>query len=184
MSLPDRTTALIVGAGPTGLATALSLLHHGFQDFIVVDALPQGKNLSRSMLCQPSALEALDTIGCGDDIVSQGLKSTSFDAETRSTRLSGLCTESLKPHTRHPYYLTITQNVIERTLEKRLASSGVIIHRPLTVVGLAHNAENPQYSDVTFEDGKIITAKYIIGADGARSAVRLASPRRQRGIKG
>jgi hypothetical protein len=39
----DRTTALIVGAGPTGLATALSLLHHGFHDFIIVDALPQGR---------------------------------------------------------------------------------------------------------------------------------------------
>jgi 2-polyprenyl-6-methoxyphenol hydroxylase-like FAD-dependent oxidoreductase len=39
------------------------------------------------------------------------------------------------------------------------------------VVGLASNAENPQYGNVTFEDGKVITAKYVIGADGARSAV-------------
>lgn len=57
MSLPDRTAVLIVGAGPTGLSTALSLLHHGFHDFIIVDALHQGRKLSRSMLCHPAALE-------------------------------------------------------------------------------------------------------------------------------
>jgi len=124
------------------------------------------------MLCHASALEALDTIGCGDDIVSQGLKSTSLNVGIRSSSIFSLYTESLRPHTRHPYILTITQNVIERAFEKRLASSGVIIHRPLEVVGLACNAEDPQYSDITFEDGKVVTAKYVIGADGARSAIR------------
>ncbi|KAG8214365.1 hypothetical protein J3R82DRAFT_9354 [Butyriboletus roseoflavus] len=80
--------------------------------------------------------------------------------------------DSLKSYTQHPYILVITQNVTERALEKKLASSGVIVHRPLKVVGLRRNADSPQSSDVTFEDGRVITAKYVIGADGARSAVR------------
>ena len=36
MILPGRTTVLIVGAGPAGLAAALSLFYHGFHDFILV----------------------------------------------------------------------------------------------------------------------------------------------------
>jgi len=67
--------------------------------------------------------------------------------------------------------LVITQNLTERALAKKLASFGVIVHRPLKVVELRRNAENPQFSNVTFEDGRVITTKYVIGADGARSTV-------------
>lgn len=57
MSLPDSTTVLIVGAGPTGLATALSLLHYGFLDFVIVDAVQQGENTSRALVIQAATLE-------------------------------------------------------------------------------------------------------------------------------
>lgn len=48
---------LIVGAGPTGLATALSLLHHGFRDFVIVDAVLQGENTSRALVVHAATLE-------------------------------------------------------------------------------------------------------------------------------
>ena len=57
MSLPDKTTVLIVGAGPTGLGAALSLLHHDFHDFIIVDAVPQGANISRAIEIHAATLE-------------------------------------------------------------------------------------------------------------------------------
>lgn len=57
MSLPDHTTVLIIGAGPTGLAAALSLLHHGFHDFLIVDAQPQGENISRAVIIHAATLE-------------------------------------------------------------------------------------------------------------------------------
>lgn len=57
MSLPNQTTILIVGAGPTGLAAALSLLHHGFHDFIIVDALSQRENVSRAIVIHAATLE-------------------------------------------------------------------------------------------------------------------------------
>lgn len=57
MSLPDSTTVLIVGAGPTGLAAALSLLHHGFRDFVIVDAVQDGKNTSRALVVHVATLE-------------------------------------------------------------------------------------------------------------------------------
>lgn len=191
MALPDHITVLIIGAGPTGLAAALSLLHHGFHDFLIVDAQPQGENISRAVIIHAATLEvchlhcstssclshaqALDTIGCGDDIVSQGIKSTSFNIGSRSTSLATPHIESLASYTRHPYILVVTQNVAERTLEKKLASLGVNIHRPLKVVRLNRNAESSLLTDVTFEDGSVITTAYVIGADGARSVVRTSA---------
>ena len=57
MVLPQKTCTLIVGAGPTGLAAALSLIHHGFQDFVIVDALPKGENSSRAILVHAATMD-------------------------------------------------------------------------------------------------------------------------------
>ena len=105
--------------------------------------------------------------------MSKGTKSTAFSVGTRSARLMSPHIDSLKSYTRHPYVLVVPQSITERTLGTKLASFGVTVHRPLKVVGLKRNAENPQFSDVTFEGGNVITTKYVIGADGARS---VASP--------
>ncbi|KAF8125787.1 hypothetical protein EV363DRAFT_1269445 [Boletus edulis] len=172
MSLPDSTTILIVGAGPTGLAAALSLLHHGFHDFVIVDAVLNGENTSRALVVHPATLEALDTIGCGDDIISQGTKATKPQVGTRSGSLAGPNMAYLKRYTRHPYALVIPQNLTEHVLGTKLASFGVSVHRPLKVVGMKRNTENTQLTDVTFEDGRVVTTKYVVGADGARSVVR------------
>ncbi|KAG8214364.1 hypothetical protein J3R82DRAFT_9353 [Butyriboletus roseoflavus] len=67
MSLPDKTTVLIVGAGPTGLATALSLIHHGCHDFIIVDAMSQGQNISRAVVVHAATLEA-SCLSCSHSI--------------------------------------------------------------------------------------------------------------------
>ena len=57
MSLPQSTSTLIVGAGPTGLAIALSLVHQGFRDFVIVDGLAKGENNSRALLVHAATLE-------------------------------------------------------------------------------------------------------------------------------
>ena len=110
-------------------------------------------------------------IGCGDDIVSQGIKDTTSHLRTRSKKLISPCIDSLAAYTRHPYVLIIPQNVTERILEEKLRKCGVVAHRPVRAVSLRSNASNTRLSDVTFEDGRVITAKYVIGADGAHSVV-------------
>ncbi|KIM55219.1 hypothetical protein SCLCIDRAFT_1221363 [Scleroderma citrinum Foug A] len=172
MSLPSSTCALIVGAGPTGLAAALSLIHHGFRDFVIVDAVTQGENGSRAIFLHAATLETLDTIGCGDELVSKGSKWTYVTQATRTTIIAQIPFARLKPYTRHPYGLIIPQVLTEQILGQKLASLGVSVHRPYRVVGMKPNSNDAKFADVTFEDGQVITAKYIIAADGAHSTIR------------
>lgn len=57
MALPPRTTFLVVGAGPSGLSAALSLIKAGCGDVTVVDAVLQGENTSRAMVIHAATLE-------------------------------------------------------------------------------------------------------------------------------
>jgi len=114
----------------------------------------------------------LDTIGCGEDIVAKGSKLRSFNIGSRSSRLVSADLSCLAKYTRHPYALVIPQNLTEFALGKKVKDYGVTVHRPCKATSLKRNENDDKLTDVTFEDGKIITAKYVVGADGARSVVR------------
>lgn len=170
--MPNSTTVLIVGAGPSGLVAALSLLHHGFKDFVVVDAVEEGGNTSRALVVHAATLEALDTIDCGEEIVAKGTKSKGVNFRNRSSKLVSTNFSSLDKHTRHPYSLVIPQNLTEHILGEKLKGYSVTVHRPCKVASLKMNENDDNFTDVIFEDGRTITAKYVIGADGAHSVVR------------
>jgi 2-polyprenyl-6-methoxyphenol hydroxylase-like FAD-dependent oxidoreductase len=55
--MADQTTLLIVGAGPTGLSAAVSLVKHGFHDFIIVDQATSRPNTSRATTVHAATLE-------------------------------------------------------------------------------------------------------------------------------
>ncbi len=69
MALPSSTTVLIVGAGPTGLSAAISLLNQGVDDIVIVDAVLKGENTSRAMAVHAATLEVCcKRPGCVDFI--------------------------------------------------------------------------------------------------------------------
>ena len=51
--IPERTEVLVVGAGPVGLAVAVSLAGHG-RDVTVVDKQAAGANTSRASVVHPA----------------------------------------------------------------------------------------------------------------------------------
>lgn len=59
MSLPLSTTVLIVGAGPAGMACALSLWLSGVKDVVIVDATEDRKGdlSSRAFVLHTATLE-------------------------------------------------------------------------------------------------------------------------------
>ena len=53
----QRATLLIVGAGPAGLAAAISLARNGVQDFMIVDAVSIKDEGSRAIAIHAATLE-------------------------------------------------------------------------------------------------------------------------------
>ncbi|KAF8907869.1 hypothetical protein CPB84DRAFT_1767776 [Gymnopilus junonius] len=159
MVLPEQTTVLIVGAGPTGLSAAISLFEHGVKDLVIVDAVERTPNTSRAMGIHAATLEALETIGCSDKLVELGIQSRSLDIWDRESRIFTLeMTPALESYTKYPYLLILTQNKTEDVLEKHLKQPWSRYERGNT--------------EVSFESGEVIKAQYVIGADGARSVIR------------
>jgi cation diffusion facilitator CzcD-associated flavoprotein CzcO len=56
--LPEQTSILIVGAGPTGLSAAISLFNQGCKDILIVDAAAERTpDTSRAMAIHAATLE-------------------------------------------------------------------------------------------------------------------------------
>ena len=185
--LPQQTTVLVVGAGPTGLAAAISLSLNGCNDLVIVDAVERATRplSSRALAVHAATLEvsipiqvhnlmviiqALDTIGVADDLIDHGIKTSHMNIYTSSGLLSRADFGALKGYTRYPYALIVSQYTTERVLERKADELGIKVERPYQLVGLLDNEDG--LIAATFDSGEKIKAKYVIAADGARSAVR------------
>lgn len=87
----------------------------------------------------------------------------------RSKRLLGVDFTFLAPYTRFPFILLLPQSTTEEILEAHLKKVGIQIARSEKAVGL--RGGNDGDWEVSFESGKIVKARYVVGADGARSSV-------------
>lgn len=65
----------------------------------------------------------------------------------------------------------IPQHVTERVLNDRLREQNIDIRRPIKVTSIQSNKDDAGFADATFEDGQVVKARYIVGADGVRSLV-------------
>ncbi|TFK68276.1 FAD/NAD(P)-binding domain-containing protein [Pluteus cervinus] len=170
--LPEQTTVLVVGAGPTGLAAAISLVKAGCNDVVVVDGA-QEKSIftSRAMAIHAATLEALDSIACADELVERGIKGVGIAMSDRTNKLVTPSFDYLASYTKYPFVLLLPQHVTEEILERALEELGKEVLYSHKVVGVQDSGIEGVTS-VQFENGSVIKAKYIVGADGARSVIR------------
>ncbi|KAJ2988245.1 hypothetical protein NUW54_g9173 [Trametes sanguinea] len=170
-SLPDSADILIVGAGPTGLSLALALQQQKCDDVLVVDGAAQGENTSRAVAVHAATIEAFESIGCAESILQAARKISGTVVQSKRTRFETATFPPLAQYTKFPLAIAIPQHITEKILGQAVRDRGVRISRPHKVISVQPDPESPKVSNVIFEDGHILRARVVVGADGARSIV-------------
>jgi 2-polyprenyl-6-methoxyphenol hydroxylase-like FAD-dependent oxidoreductase len=160
------TDVLVVGAGPTGLTLAASLLTRGITATIV-DKATQGANTSRAAAVNARTLEVLEDLDVSRRLVKAGLIAPRFTMRQGSKLLIPVDFSNLP--TAYPYTLMISQADTERVLEERLNELGTEVIRPKS---LSRLDQDDTGVTATFDDGETVRACYVVGADGINSTAR------------
>src|SRR6266511_2456751 len=162
---------LVVGAGPVGLAAALALRARGLPA-TVVEAEPEARPRpgSRAIFVHRESLELLERVrpGLGWELAAKGLvwstKRTFWGDREVYARTYPPGDPSVLPHSTN-----LPQVATERLLQDACKAAGVEFLWDAAVTGVA---VTPDGVELTTAPGDRLQAPYVIGADGARSAVR------------
>jgi 2-polyprenyl-6-methoxyphenol hydroxylase-like FAD-dependent oxidoreductase len=162
---------LVVGAGPVGLTMAVELARHGIRCRIV-DRLAEPLPHCRAIGVTPRTLEVWEDIGIVRDMIDAGIWITGL----RSIIQGQPPRDDFVDLSDLPYgELGLPQYETERLLARHLGGYGVEVERGVTLAGLVQRDEEVAVRlDRAEGEGEHAAFRYVIGCDGAHSAVRHA----------
>jgi 2-polyprenyl-6-methoxyphenol hydroxylase-like FAD-dependent oxidoreductase len=164
------TDVLVVGAGPTGLALACGLRAAGVA-VRVVDKAAGPAVTSRALGLQPRGVEVLDRLGALSDLPDRGLAIHSVVITVNGRELARLPVGQSMQRLGGKTALLMSQADIEAALRDRLATLGGSIEWDRAVADVI---AGPGGVDLRLGNGDEVRAGWVVGADGAHSAVRKA----------
>ncbi|MEU1626017.1 FAD-dependent oxidoreductase [Streptomyces sp. NPDC020096] len=168
-ALPARTDVAVVGAGPTGLALAVTLASAGI-DFVLLDRQPRPAQTSRAGVVHARTLEVLDELGVAPELLARGHRVGQAVVRDGARQLLRVPFDGLP--TRFPFALVIPQYETEDVLTDRLRQLGGEVHRPYEVARVVQEEDGVT---LTMASGETLRAGYAVGADGMHSVVREAA---------
>jgi 2-polyprenyl-6-methoxyphenol hydroxylase-like FAD-dependent oxidoreductase len=164
---------LIVGAGPTGLTLAAQLQAFGV-GFRLIDRTPERAHESRALAVQARTLEILQSLGLGEALVARGNPSARLALHFEGGGAAQVELGGFAAHdTRFPFILFVSQAETEALLGDHLERAGAAVERGVELVG---STEEDAFVRCVLRraggDEEVIRARYLVGCDGAHSAVR------------
>jgi 2-polyprenyl-6-methoxyphenol hydroxylase-like FAD-dependent oxidoreductase len=168
--------ALIVGAGPTGLALATQLQTFRAH-FRIIDRQRDRTRESRALAVQARTLELLQMLGLGERLVARGNTSTRLKLHLEGRAVAAVTLGDIGAvDTRFPFILFVSQAETEAVLHDYLTASGVPIERGTELVGFEHDGDGLRCL-LQHDDGRRepLRTRFVVGCDGAHSAVRKGS---------
>jgi 2-polyprenyl-6-methoxyphenol hydroxylase-like FAD-dependent oxidoreductase len=165
---------LVIGAGPTGLTLALALRRRGVACRLVERA-PQPLPWSRALGVQARTLEVMERLGLAHRVLAAAhrVAGLALHDDGRGGVGDGdaappLCVDlDRSVHPRFPPLVLLPQSETERLL----AEAGAAPERGVTFAGLEGRGAWLRHPDGR---GEFAAAEWIVGCDGAHSAVRHA----------
>ncbi len=168
----EAPQVLIVGAGPVGLTLAAELTRFGIP-IRIVDKAPHPSETSKALVLWSRSLELLDRMGLGDRFVAAGRKAIGATIFAGQDRVATIRFDHVA--SRHPYGLMLPQSETERLLADELARGGIAVERGVELTRLAASEHSVTLA-LKHPDGRDeqVTVSWVVGCDGAHSAVRHA----------
>ena len=171
--MPIEERVFIVGAGPVGLVAAAHLVPRS----VPVTVFEAGNDLSeesRASTFHPPTLDMLDELGAAERLIAQGLVAPRFQYRSKQ---DGLIAQfdfgAISDVTRHPYRVQSEQFKLTRILLAQLRESPefrIEFGSPVRTV----EQDGASVTISIDRNGRASrrSARWLIGADGARSEVR------------
>ncbi len=163
----------IAGAGPVGLVAAANLVHRG----VPVTVFEAGATLSeesRASTFHPPTLDMLEAFGVTAPLIAKGLKAPRFQYRSKK---HGLLAEfdfsAIADATGNPYRVQCEQSKLTRILLDQLSRQpNFQIELGSAVQGVTQDRDSVEVSIQRNGRDEHRRARWLIGADGARSDVR------------
>src|SRR5215472_3638215 len=163
---------LIAGAGPVGLTTALLLARWQVPTVVLEAADERSTAGSRAICFQRDVLDIFDRVGCADDMVSQGVTWTTGRTFYREHELFSVTFDDPGLSVLPPW-MNISQDDVEQLLHAKAAAEPLIdIRFGHKVVGIEPGEDGVVIAAETDQRRADVSGTHLVGADGARSAVR------------
>jgi 2-polyprenyl-6-methoxyphenol hydroxylase-like FAD-dependent oxidoreductase len=162
---------LIVGAGPVGLFLAHECARRRLK-YRIIEARAAQSQYSKALAIFPRTLEIFATAGIIEPFIAAANRVTSIAIISHQRRLADV--RFAPEETPYPFIAMVPQNVTEQILLEELERTGESVEYQTSFVSAETRADsvivrvNCKGQETTLE------ALYVVGCDGAHSAVRQA----------
>lgn len=163
------TDLLIVGAGPVGLFLANECARRGLS-YRIIEARSSQSEHSKALAIFPRTLEIFDMAGIVAPFLEAANRVTNVAITTHSRALARMKFEP--QHSPYPFVAMVPQDVTEKLLVEALRKKNGAVEYDTTFVS-ADQEDGHVIATLNRKDKTIRhTASFVIGCDGAHSAVR------------
>lgn len=161
---------LIVGAGPVGLTLACELARYRI-GVRLIDRAPRATQTSKALVVWSRTLELMDRMGCTEAFLAAGLRARGATLRAGGRVLGG--PDFYDIASPYAFGLMIPQRDTERLLAEHLGSFGVTVEREVELLAFAQTPDGVE-ARLSHADGRqeSVTTPFLLGCDGAHSAVR------------
>src|SRR6266851_2898399 len=165
-----KVDVLISGAGPVGLTMANELTRYGIS-VRIVDKTAERTDKSKALVLWSRTLELFDHAGYVDPFLAAGMQAHGAQMSNGRDVIARISLDDIDSP--YHYALMIPQSDTERVLEEQLAKRGVKVER---TVGLESFTDQGNQVQAVLRkasgESETLTADWLVGCDGAHSAVR------------